>query len=242
MSIVTHSAWPDFVSAVEPLSALLLYQTEGRILGTLHSLKTGRRGQAVIGAGRPFTHRDLQGLLGWLAEQPARPTVRFLPPTVLAHGEDFTAWWQPARIAPMWFLLQGQRYGFRVPWPPLLFLAVRHTLYCAALAQADRPDAETPLFHAPLMNIDAQGAVCLGTAETPPACSLDQCAAWAATVCETHFAHVSHPHTLQLDGASRIDTERHFQFWRGLDGQSAFPREALVPIRPGAGAWIAGLL
>jgi PRTRC genetic system protein B len=145
MSIVTHSAWPDFVSAVEPLSALLLYQAEGRILGTLHSLKTGRRGQAVIGAGRPFTHRDLQGLLGWLAEQPARPAVRFLPPTVLAHGEDFTAWWQPARIAPMWFLLQGQRYGFRVPWPPLLFLAVRQTLYCAALAQADRPDAETPL-------------------------------------------------------------------------------------------------
>ena len=69
---------------------------------------------------------------------------------------------------------QGQRYGFRVPWPPLLFLAVRHTLYCAALAHADRPEPETPLFHAPLMNIDAQGAVCLGTAETPPTCSLDQ--------------------------------------------------------------------
>jgi len=242
MSIVTHSAWPDFAGAVEPLSALLLYQAEGRILGTLHSLNTGRQGQAVIGAGRPFTHRDLQGLLARLAGPSARPTVTFLPPTVLAHGEDFTAWWQPARCTPMWFLLQGRRYGFRVPWPPLLFLAVRQTLYCVALAEDARPEPDTALYHAPLMNIDAQGAVCLGTAEPPPACTLEHCAAWAATVRETHFAHVSHAHTLQLDGASRIDTEWHFQFWRGLDGQSAFSREALVPIRPDAGAWIAGLL
>ncbi|HRW65162.1 MAG TPA: hypothetical protein P5032_05335, partial [Candidatus Competibacter sp.] len=94
MSVVTTSTWPDFTQTVEPLNALLLYQVEGRILGTLHPLNTGRQGQAVIGAGRPFTHRDLQSLLALLAGQPARPTVTFLPPTVLAHGEDFTAWWQ----------------------------------------------------------------------------------------------------------------------------------------------------
>ena len=74
MSIVTHSAWPDFASAVEPLNALLLYQAEGRILGTLHSPNTGRRGQAVIGAGRPFTHRDLRACWGgWRNNRRDRP-------------------------------------------------------------------------------------------------------------------------------------------------------------------------
>ena len=46
MSVMTTPPWPDFAGAVEPLSALLLYQAEGRILGTLHPLNTGRRGQA----------------------------------------------------------------------------------------------------------------------------------------------------------------------------------------------------
>ncbi|MCB1821861.1 MAG: PRTRC system protein B, partial [Candidatus Competibacteraceae bacterium] len=194
--------------------------------------------QAVIGAGRPFTHRDLQGLLGWLAEQPARPTVRFLPPTVLAHGEDFTAWWQPARIAPMWFLLQGQRYGFRVPWPPLLFLAVRHTLYCAALAQADRPDAETPLFHAPLMNIDAQGAVCLGTAEVPPDHAIHRCSEWEAAVYATNFSHVSHAQTLQIKGEQTVNSEQHFQFWQALHGRKRFPSTALAPMHRTLQGWL----
>lgn len=239
MTIVTAPAWPDLTNAVEPLTALLLYQAEGRIFGTLHPLKTSRRGQALIGAGRPFSHRDLQHLLARLAGQSVRREVVFLPPTVLAHGEDFTAWWQPARIVPMWFLLQGQRFGFRVPWPPLLFVAVRQTLRCAALAQDARPEPDTALYHAPLMNINAEGEVCLGTAEPPSACTLDQRTAWAATVGETHFAHVSHPHTLQLDGASTVDTERHFQFWRGLDGQLAFPSSALVAMRRSAGNWIA---
>lgn len=38
----------------------------------------------------------------------------------------------------------------------------------AALAENARPESETPLFHAPLMNVDANGQVCLSTADVPP--------------------------------------------------------------------------
>ena len=242
MPVITASPWSNTIEAIEPLMALLLYQSERRVFGTLHSLKTSQRGRAVIGAGRPFTHRDLEQLLAHLANQSTRPAVHFLPPEVVAHGEDFSAWWQPARIAPMWFAIQGQRFGFRVPWPPLLFVAARQKLWCAALAHDARPEAETTVFHAPLMNIGAEGDVCLGNADPPPDCTFEQRAAWTATVCDTHFAHANHSHTLQLDDGRAIDTERHFQFWRGLEGQERFPREVLVAMGRQAGDWMAGLL
>ncbi len=225
MPIVAPLEPPAFEGEVQPLAALLLYQAEGRVLGTLHPLAATRRGQAAIGAGRPFTHRDLQNLLSRLAGQPRRPEIAVLPPEVVAHGEEFTVWWRPAQVGPMGFLLQGQRFGLRVPWPPLVLVACNQRLWCAALADDARPDSDTALYHAPLMNVDAKGEVCLGTADAPPDCAIPSRAAWAAAVCETNFAHVNHRHTLQIDGA----TERHVQFWQHLDGKQRFPSAALVP-------------
>ena len=168
MPIVAPLEPPAFAGEGQPRAALLWYEAEGRLFGTLHPLSATRRGQAVIGAGRPFTHRDLQEWLALLAGRPDRAAVAWLPSTVLAHGPDFTVWWRPARVGPMGFLLQGQRFGVRVPWPPLLFVAREQRLWCAALAEDARPEPETPLFHAPLMNVDASGQVCLGTADVPP--------------------------------------------------------------------------
>ena len=50
MPIVAPLEPPAFAGEVQPLTALLLYQTEGRVLGTLHPLTATRRGQAAIGA------------------------------------------------------------------------------------------------------------------------------------------------------------------------------------------------
>lgn len=238
MPIVAPLEPPAFAGEVQPLTALLLYQTEGRVLGTLHPLTATRRGQAAIGAGRPFSHRDLQALLALLAGQPGRRPVEWLPSTILAHSTAFTAWWRPARVGPMGFLLHGQRFGFRVPWPSLVFVAREQRLWCAALAENTRPEPETMLYHAPLMNIDAHSEVCLGTAEVPPDSTIPSLAAWEAVVCETSFAHVNHRHTLQIDGATDISTEQHFAFWQALHDQTRFPATARVPLRCTVQDWI----
>ena len=94
---------------------------------------------------------------------------------------------------------------------------------------------DRPQCHAPLMNVDAGGAVCLGTAEAPPDCALERRRAWEAAVCATAFSHVNHPDTLRRDGP--VGTEAHFAFWRGLDGARRFPSEALASRRQTLTAW-----
>lgn len=223
---------------VQPLTALLLYQVEQRIIGTLHPLTATRRGQAVLGAGRPFTQRDVQDLLTVCAGQRPTATLQWLPAHLLAHGEDFLVWWRPGAIRPLWFAFNGQRFGFRVSWPSLVFVAYRQTLSCAALARSTRPEPDTALCHAPLMNIDAQGRVCLGTAEIPTDHALERCADWESAVYATNFSHVSHAQTLQIKGEPAISSKRHFQFWQALDGQKRFPAHALAPMRRTLRGWL----
>jgi PRTRC genetic system protein B len=238
MTIMAPTALPPSPGDVQPLTALLLYQVEQRIIGTLHPLTATRGGQAALGAGRPFTQRDVHDLLTVCAGQCPAATLQWLPAHLLAHGEDFLVWWRPGAIRPLWFAFNGQRYGFRVPWPSLVFVAYRQTLSCAALATPTRPEPDAALCHAPLMNIDAQGQVCLGTAACPTDHMIDRCADWQAALYATNFSHVSHAQTLQIKGEPAISSEQHFQFWQALNGQKRFPAPALTPMRRTLQGWL----
>ncbi len=238
MTIMAPTALPPSPGDVQPLTALLLYQVEQRIIGTRHPLTATRQGQAVLGVGRPFTQRDVHDLLTLCAGQRPAATLQWLPSHLLAHGEDFLVWYRPGAIRPVWFAFNGQRFGFRVPWPSLVFVAYRQTLSCAALAKSTRPEPDAALCHAPLMNIDAQGRVCLGTAEVPTDHALERCAAWEAAVYATNFSHVSHAQTLQIKGEQTVNSEQHFQFWQALHGQKRFPAHALAPMRRTLQGWL----
>jgi len=238
MAIMSRTTLPDLPDLPVPRAAFLLYTCQGRLLATVHPLRATRSGQSVIGAGRPLTHRDLHGWLATLADQTPVDDTVWLPNTLLARGRDFSVWWRRAHIAPIWFLLHGERFGFRVPWPPLVFVARGRDLWCAALARNARPQPNTMLCHAPLMNINAHGAVCLGNAEPPPEGAITALPAWEATVCDTHFSHVSHDRTLMLAGQERIGTETHFAFWQRLDGAAHFPSAALASFHRTLSAWV----
>lgn len=242
MTILAPLAMPAFRETIRPRAAFLIYEIDAKLLATVHPLRTTRQEQAVIGVGRPLTQRDLQGWLRDLAGQARAPALTLLPEHLLAFEAGVWVWWRPARRAPMWFVIDSQRYGFRVPWPPLVFIAARQCVWCAALAQNRRPTAQTPLYHAPLMNIDRQGAVCLGSAQPPPSGAPDPQAAWEATVCQTNFAHVSHPQTLTLQDHTAVSTEAHLRFWQGLNGQSRFPTAALVTRNETLTDWLKAVL
>ena len=235
MTVLAPLALPDAPEAVVPRAALLLYTCGRRLVATAHPLAATRSGRAAIGAGRPLSCRELHGWLAALAGEGRRAGAAWLPPEVLASEEDTLIWWRPARRAPMWFRVEGHTVGLRVPWPPLVFVARRQSLWCAALTANARPKPHAALCHAPLMNVDREGAVCLGTAEAPPDCAIERRGAWEAAVCATAFTHVNHPDTLRREGP--VGTGGHLEFWRGLDGARRFPAEALAPRRQTLTAW-----
>ena len=190
----------------------------------------------MIGAGRPCTQRDVQDMLELLAGLESSQRIDWLPPELLAQGEDFRLWWTPSKVQPMWFLIQDKRLGLRVPWPTLLWLAHKKTLWCAALSKNARPRQDTPLFHAPLMNIGAQGQVCIGTADIPDEHSADSQAAWEAIVLESNFSHVNHQKTLRREDT--VSTDQQLSFWQSREGKKRFPVSALNPLGKNVQNWL----
>jgi hypothetical protein len=52
------------------------------------------------------------------------------------------------------------------------------------------------LYHAPLMNVDAFGRVCTGTADLPASCGIPDIPAWEQVMHDTCYSHVNQNHTL----------------------------------------------
>lgn len=154
----------------------------------------------------------------------------------------------PAAVRPL-PVRQGDRtFVLRAPWPALVLAVREQQFYVAALARNRRPTPNTPLYHAPLMNVGASGRVCTGNAELPPAVGLDALAGWEAVLTDTYFTHVNHPRTVHLEPPAAPATETappppstapgaanthpHLHFWRELARARAirFPKTALAPM------------
>lgn len=205
---------------------------------TTHEI-TPSAGGDRIGPGRVLGLQDQQALLDALLGSLARETD-FLPPEVLCHSSTQIAWYVPGRVRRMWFRLDKKNLCLNVPWPHLLFCAKQRGLFLAALTHGTRPSPNTPLYHAPLMNVFESTALCTGSAELPRGWSVSQRAGYEAAVFDTNFTHTNHRRTLALRGEKEITSERHLRFWRDLHTRASkrFPTRALVPLKQSVAHWL----
>ena len=197
----------------------------------IHSNGQMAPGSLVTGESVEETLRQLNG------QQRER---KLLAPNVLLSLPDETLWYRPAQRRLMWFSRGKNKRALTVPWPALLFHTRSGGLRVAALRAANRrPDENTRLYHVPLMNIYANGSLCLGNIAAPP-CDLSGMAAWEAAIYDTLFAHTNHDHTLHHAGAVKDDNTAHYRFWYQLhqDEASRFPIRALVPRNETLGDWL----
>jgi PRTRC genetic system protein B len=233
------------IPRVRAVQALLVYEDQTRTYeGTRYALTTHEithpeGGGVEIGAGRLLGLQDQQALLDILVGSLSAEST-YLPPEVVSCGGAQLAWLVPGRVRPMWFRLGKRTLRLDVPWPTLLFRVDRGSLELAALKRAIRPTADTPLYHAPLMNVYSHTALCPGNASLPQGCSLAHRAQYEAAVFDTSFTHVNHDHTLGLHGCKAVSTARHCHFWRQLHVRrsSRFPTTALVPLRRTVAQWL----
>jgi PRTRC genetic system protein B len=205
---------------------------------TAHEVENREEGP-YIGPGRLFTEGDKQALIETLLGTLAPEEFVVLPPQILAVGSQRIAWYVPGCVRAMYFNVNSTLFSLRVPWPTLIFRAVDGHLALTALSQSERPTADTPLFHAPLMNLNEATFLCIGNAEVPRGSSVADCVGYEKAVYETNFSHVNHDRTLK--GAKTVTDEAHVHFWRTLQDKKAkrFPTYALVPLNKTLGQWLA---
>lgn len=210
---------------VHLVSAILLYGSQQKIrLATVHAPEPNPNGgPPLLGEGQPVSQQFLDQLSRNLqSELPAT----WLPEHVLIWSQRLVAWWEPARIRPMFFsaesdgkTLDGKLY----PHPPLLFAVRDRYLFVWALAENARPIPKTQLFQAPYWNTSADGSVCHGSMATPRQIEAERLAQWSEAYFGSRFTHSNLGRTICRH------PEGFLGMWRDLAGRKRFPIEYLIP-------------
>lgn len=233
-------------SAIQTVQALLLHARRNTEGGgpeshwlTTHEVENREEGP-YIGPGRLFTEGDKRALIDTLLGTLPEEEFSVLPPQVLAVGPQRIAWYVPGCVRAMYFNVNSTLFSLRVPWPTLVLRAIDGHLSLAAIVQSDRPSADTPLFHAPLMNVNEATVMCTGNAPVPRGCSVTDCDGYEKAVYETNFSHVNHNRTLKVAKSKTVTNEVHVRFWRALQDKKAkrCPADALVPLNKTLDQWL----
>lgn len=180
--------------------AILLYQVPG---SQRQHLPTGHTGPAIalatlnpvvdgeIGAGRNLTREQLADILRGLSGQ---SLVRSIPPAhVLFADSSRVLWYRPAARRPIFFSTGKKDFdqamrNQQALYPALLFMSVPSNLYVWALGSDQRPEASSPLYRAPFLNIYDGGHMCAGTTKLPLEVNTDV-ALFEKAFFETTFTH-----------------------------------------------------
>lgn len=217
------------VELPRPSHALVFHaHADGAIEITQHTIRA-RRGSPSLGPASLFDDAALAELVAILSAR-ERPAIELIPDGVILQGRDQLAWVVPGAKRRMWFLAGKRKRQLMVPWPTLVFHVHHGQLRVVALDGPGRPSTSTAVYHAPLMNIYADGRVCVGNATLPTDCAYSDIPTWENVIFGTLFTHVNHDRTLRLAGRKAVDTAKHFAFWRDLaeSGMEAFPTGSLT--------------
>lgn len=225
--------------SVKLTTAILLYEANGlrsgAVYATIHPVDCGDGSASpVIRAGRPADRTSLKAACASLLEV-SRIRSGVLTDNVLSIGPEHVIWWQRPGVRTYFFDCRpaaddgavsiGKRAG-RAPTPGIVFVAQGQSLLAYAVKGAGRPDADTPLFHMPAMNVWEDGRVCTGSMPLPDSTVGQSILAWEASFWDSHFSHPNHPKPVRYKGGIHqfsIDL---------LDGKfSTFPQRVLCPIK-----------
>lgn len=225
----------DDVAQDLPLGAVVFHRSNDTQFTsvTYHPLHQDTHGIQVL-PGQPMARAEAMGLLRTLAGE-RRDDLSWIPPNVLAQGEERLAWFVPGRIRPMLFRGdKGHALSLNVPWPTLVFNARAGQIHVAALSSGRRPSPRSRLFHAPLWNTSRDGAVCLGSATVPELSGFAAMAGFEEAIFETLFSHPNFAGNLRYRQDSHACTSQanYLRFWRALEKseKTVFPKDRLVPM------------
>lgn len=232
----------DLIAArdLKPTLAILFHHDRDRLaLVTAHRVLAGKKG-AALDAGRPLGADDEQQILALLDGKAADREMRgWVPSGLLAESGTAVLWFVPGAVRTL--LMRDGDAGavpITVQTPNLVFgLNRKQRLSVCAVANADRPGPDTPVYHAPLPNIYADGTVCYGSSTLPVKegrAAIDEWNAMFFT--NSAFTHANHPHWL----AGQVGRDAA-GWWRQHAskpaGKRAFPSKLLVPVGATLAQW-----
>ena len=139
----------------------------------------------------------------------------FIPEHVLVDTPTRTVWYRRAQARTLLFKFGERQEQIQAQIPALLFIRDLHNLRIFALNSNNRPSLQSPLFHAPLMNINQSGNLCLGDARLPSVIASDEDTLHATEQCffDCYSGHINHSHTLATTDNEKVTTHQLFEYF-----------------------------
>lgn len=233
----------QFNTQYAPYKALLLYrytapsdhydyQSESeRTEIYVESYDIGRQGQPINA--HPLTIPEMMAL-GDIFNSTKELDAHYLcskgllPPNVIYVRQQvngFALWYTPPMENQLFFTESNGIPNGKAHLPALLWKASNNSLSVFALKGKNRPNLNTPLYHAPFFNIYAGGNVCMGTVNIhiAPQTRLEE----FMLLWQDYFFLSDFSHSINGNSSTRTDTGT---LWRSLIGSGkAFPQGELVP-------------
>ena len=189
-------------------NAILLYRSEARsaphpyaaprpagpTFASIHAVDQDE-GQPTIAAGTPLTRAHLRQ---WTEALGRSEVPEVLPANVLVSHPDMLAWWVPAAVRTSYFNLTrppeamralASRVVMPLPYPAHLFIATRGRLGVYALPTNERPTADTPVLHSPVLNVYVDGSLCWGNIPVPKAITVAAMTEYERAVFDSWSTH-----------------------------------------------------
>lgn len=213
----------------KPIGAIVLYESPNGVVATNHDLRLNE-GRTEFGPGRIMSQEQQSQFAALMDSRTGGQML--IPENVLLASAGRLMWYVPGAVRSLHFRVQGRKpQVITAPYPTLLFDAREEELRVYALKTRKRPDADTALYHAPLMNIYRDGRLCRGTATLPATFEVESRGEWEQAVFDTAYSHTNHSDTLNLKDKRSVSNMDHLRFWRELEKEKAtrFPSRALKP-------------
>jgi PRTRC genetic system protein B len=120
----------------------------------------------------------------------------------------------------MWFRIK-KPVGLKVTYPALLYVASKEKrkLNVVALDSDKRPSLDSPVYHAPLMNIDSRSSLCIGNATMPDVPNEKSISEIVKCLVSSNFTHVNQQNTLseawrKKQKITSVSTSDLFDYWK----------------------------
>ncbi|QSR19489.1 MULTISPECIES: PRTRC system protein B [Sphingomonadaceae] len=206
---------------------------------SIHAVELGGDGRPTIAAGSPLTRAHLRR---WSEALGRTAQPELLPEHVLVAHPDMLAWWVPGQVRPAHFALSDPpadlhalagRTTLPVPYPPHFLIATRHGLGVYALPANERPSADTPVLHSPILNVFVDGRLCWGNIPKPRVLGIASIPAYESALFDSWSTHPNPGQDRTIRGKGGL-----VRLWDDLAARGAtlFPVSRLKPFGAGTRA------
>ena len=221
----------NFGTLYQPKCALVFYENENKNSETYVEYFDMDENGNPINA-HPLSIRESQRLSKSLNIQNKKDTDFLKPKGIISsnilhiNSSEIgkVVWFTKAQEKELFFVKNLNIPNGTAHIPPLLWVASKYSLKIFALKPDERPDENTPLFHAPFFNIYEDGRVCMGTVDVRVKCSesLEEFTEnWEHYFFNSYFSHFLNNHnSIKGNGVN---------LWKKLiETKEIFPKDLLV--------------